>query len=528
MQLVLYTILICIAVVSNTQAQVAAGIRAARPLLGGNSLCGQGPRVNKAWDYMTVDERELYLESVEAAIARGYVQALVKVHMDRMSEMEAHDTCGFILWHRRFKLVFENILRSMDPKFACVTIPFWNTMEHFQNMVDGKCSSLLDCSKIITGIGGSAKNDGTVIYNRQSITKKCYGGRPYASYCDDTNNTCACVPRNDVSATAVPSGSSFVSLFSLISGSNSYADFTPKLQNGVHNEVHAAVGGVLSTFASPADVLFYSWHSTVDMIFYLWHRCHLENPLTAAEKRTSEYAFTQEAECRLTPKGKQNLKKLYTSESEIYMHADGADIRQHAMLGQYFVDVGSVYADFADARNMGDYTYSYEYPKDFNRMLNDKTMCPTASGDNTDIGETGSDNGDGELTQWEWYAQTRAKLHIKFPNDPQEVNRQLEYLECIGFNNKFGSQNFSQEFVDNFLEGVEVEPRCQQLLERIENNSSIVDTEDGAAWGQKVDKDASKQIKKQTKLKPISGAAFAQPGLILSCFVLLVSSALFF
>lgn len=527
-----------------------------RKLIGGNAACGAA-RVRKSWDMLNAGERSLYVGAIESSIRNKILPEFAKVHMERMSEMQAHDTCGFVLWHRRFVLAFENMLRSQGPAFACVTVPYWDTMTQHKNMVDGKCRNMQQCSAIVTGLGGNPGAAATRTFHGRTILNACYGGRPYGSYCDDGNN-CGCMPRNDVSATSMPPGNSFVSIFSMISSSKSYSEFTTRLQNGVHNEIHNAVGGFMSSFAAPVDALFFSWHGTIDMLMYAWHECHLANPLTAAQKRTSEYAFNQEQECRLNGRA-QALEKM-TSATSVYMRADGVDVRNHRVIGRYFRDVGTAYASWADARSMGDYSYSYATPPDFYRLLSDSDMCPAAAANtrppvttppsvapttpptiapttapsNTPTTEpgtptlapsttpgvspteeptntpTGDNGGSGvavetpttdtptdtpsaenatestELTYWEWYEQTRANLKLRFPDDNDEVNRQLEYMDCIGFDEKFGVQNFSDEFIEEFLEGNPIEPRCEEILKVIEKNQSIVvEIENEPAWGEK-------------------------------------------
>lgn len=40
-----------------------------------------------------------------------------------------------------------------------------------------------------------------------------------------------------------------------------------------HNFVHNNVGGVMSTFNSPAAAIFYPWHATIDLIYTSWQQC---------------------------------------------------------------------------------------------------------------------------------------------------------------------------------------------------------------------------------------------------------------
>lgn len=516
-----------------------------RQLIGGNRACGRA-RIRRSWDQMSAADRRLYNNAVAESIEQGVFHHFVKVHMDRMSEMEAHDTCGFVLWHRRYILAYENMLRSMGSAFRCVTVPYWDVMTHLKHLVDGQCRNAQDCSAIVTGIGGQPGSSGTRTFNGRRVTNRCYSSSPYASYCDD-NEDCGCVPRNDLSSQSIPVGAGFASLFNMISTSRTYSRFTTRLEAGVHQDIHNMVGGLMATFAAPADALFFSWHATIDMLMYIWHECHIANSMTNAEKRTSAYAFNQEEECRLTSDARSNLDSI-TATTSIGMEIGGRDIRQHADIGIYFRDVGTAYSAFADARSLGDYSYRYAIPADFNRLLGDQRNCPTAPAvtpapvtptpttrapitaaprtpsppdddddsvvitptpdddDSVVITPTPDDDDesvviaptpddsvsdapnpspvkeDGPLTYWEWYDLTKANLEKRHDN-PDEVLRQLEYLECLGFDEKFGVQNFTDEFIEAFLQGKPVEPRCLQILESIQKNETRVDTDQENRWG---------------------------------------------
>ena len=54
----------------------------------------------------------------------GRYRQLSAVHLSGSSRF--HGTPGFLLWHRIFTFEFENMLRSLGPKFECVTVPFWD------------------------------------------------------------------------------------------------------------------------------------------------------------------------------------------------------------------------------------------------------------------------------------------------------------------------------------------------------------------------------------------------------------------
>ncbi|KAF1790519.1 putative domain, di-copper centre [Phytophthora cactorum] len=84
------------------------------------------PRVRRSWDTYTATEKSLYLEAVGIAMDKGLHQKFVQVHTEYMSEKEAHGNCMFIYWHRILLLGYENMLRSLDPKYQCLTLPYWD------------------------------------------------------------------------------------------------------------------------------------------------------------------------------------------------------------------------------------------------------------------------------------------------------------------------------------------------------------------------------------------------------------------
>ena len=82
---------------------------------------------------------------------------------------------SFYAWHRKFLLEFENMLRSLDPKFECITIPYWDWAQEYKvcaamnggssegsaeddSLVRGhgsdSCNSYMDVSHILKDFGG--------------------------------------------------------------------------------------------------------------------------------------------------------------------------------------------------------------------------------------------------------------------------------------------------------------------------------------------------------------------------------------
>merc|ERR1712216_776805 len=83
-------------------------------------------RERKNWNFLTKRERDLYVEAVQELYNAGVYTKFVKVHQDAVNDAYAHGSSGFLPWHRKFLMEYENALRCLAPKFACVTVPYWN------------------------------------------------------------------------------------------------------------------------------------------------------------------------------------------------------------------------------------------------------------------------------------------------------------------------------------------------------------------------------------------------------------------
>ncbi len=67
-----------------------------------------------------------------------------------------------------------------------------------------------------------------------------------------------------------------------------------------------------------------------------------------------------------------------------------------------------------------------------------------------------------------------AALCKLYPDDPEEVLRQTEYLECIGFDQRYDVQQFTKEFIKEFNPKEDTEPRCKELIERVHDGNATL------------------------------------------------------
>ncbi|KAF0692140.1 hypothetical protein As57867_016690, partial [Aphanomyces stellatus] len=77
-----------------------------------------------------------------------------------MSNMEVHGTCVSVLWHRKFLVGYENMLRSMDPVAnKCLTLPYFNYVQQNLDYINGKCTNMESCAAQMRDFGGSTSGN---------------------------------------------------------------------------------------------------------------------------------------------------------------------------------------------------------------------------------------------------------------------------------------------------------------------------------------------------------------------------------
>lgn len=191
----------------------------------------------------------------------GYHTLFTEVHSQMESGNEAHRTCGFLYWHRRFIYAYESMLRSLEPRFACITIPYWDYYADFAKRLAGQCTFFEQCSTFLTDMGGSSGPTLNVTINGITSSGNCTNTPFMANFCNTSTLTAAtcdhCVPRN-WTAKLFPSGFGYSSLARLLSGQYQYAVFAQNLHYQTHNSIHNTAMGAMGTMASSADPIFYN------------------------------------------------------------------------------------------------------------------------------------------------------------------------------------------------------------------------------------------------------------------------------
>ncbi|GMI20559.1 hypothetical protein TeGR_g3592, partial [Tetraparma gracilis] len=114
-------------------------------------------RVRMDWRDMTQAAKDLYIEAVNDLKASGQYDLFVQTHAHLTNKNYAHGTSGFLPWHRKYLMEYENAIRLQKPKYSCVTIPYWDWAEDTDICsANGGCKRFDDHSSILQDFGGPA------------------------------------------------------------------------------------------------------------------------------------------------------------------------------------------------------------------------------------------------------------------------------------------------------------------------------------------------------------------------------------
>jgi tyrosinase len=208
-----------------------------------------GPRFRKPWLLYTPDEKAAYLEAISLAMKNRHYIQFVELHIDRLSEAEAHGNGAFLYWHRLMLLGFENMLRSYGPKYACITVPYWDYISESANV--GACQTVGNCSMLAQDTGGAQFGFGSDfspygfnILGQTISGYKCVNQSILKNFCGDKTPVaqCGCLPRGDWFSAIHPASANYASIYRQLfpdpsSTSFNILTFTSSLEKGVHGKL---------------------------------------------------------------------------------------------------------------------------------------------------------------------------------------------------------------------------------------------------------------------------------------------------
>ncbi|KAG2782873.1 hypothetical protein PC129_g20287 [Phytophthora cactorum] len=461
------------------------------------------PRVRRSWDTYTATEKSLYLEAVGIAMDKGLHQKFVQVHTEYMSEKEAHGNCMFIYWHRILLLGYENMLRSLDPKYQCLTLPYWDHVSARARRSTGTCTNLLACTPFLADSSGdmTGTNKNLIIYNvsipytssPSSSATTCMGRFPLSQFCGNNTGCAKCITRKTrtaLSSTAYPDSASFTSVYQQIFSSNNSYTFTTQVERGVHNTIHSALGGVMAYFQSPADPIFYLHHALVDLLQVIYLKCQVggENVLLSSGAKGNDSRWFNS--CSRRTSGSYSTADNITIRGFAYDGKTVVNVWQDPknILYPFFKDLPYKYADYVDAKDLGNYSYTYAmsgglatfYQKCWTStevsatttLLADERQHRVRGGDTGDlypIIEPGTTY-DEKVKRWNIALYEAARIvgyEEEAAKDQMEMVMCQYQEDCLG-----GVVDYTDLFRANF--GVEGHPRCYTLLQYLDSGDRVI------------------------------------------------------
>lgn len=416
-------------------------------------------RIRRDWDVLDEWDREQYLDAVETAIERGYHDAFARFHAEKMANVQAHETCGFFLWHRRFTLAYENMLRSLEPRFRCLTIPFWDIFDDYKRQVspaekDKWCRSYGTCASIVNDLGGLVDSD--AFYDRQfngiMVDGHLHNRPPVQNLYDDNQNSG--IIRYDMWFDPIPPSADGPDLVRDLFGGNrspSLATFWRRLQRGIHDDVHDTIGGFMRTHMSPIDPTFFPWHSTIDLIGFLYETCHY-NPETVNKDAFLQNILYPGEACLYTNDAKKRFPEgVDLALGEMYVKdSNESDVRLDSLIGQFWNDP-SLGLDFREVALVGwlseqHYRYSYaDIPMELRKLLTNETdLCPLGLGSlladdsdmptnfvNPSLGRTAPRVNESQLQEMQTHWRSQAQEYYSSHGGEDYFEHRMSWIDCI-------------------------------------------------------------------------------------------------
>ncbi|KAF0718707.1 Aste57867_1533 [Aphanomyces stellatus] len=321
-------------------------------------------RVRKSWDALSSDEQATFVSALELAMDKGMYQKFVYIHQERMSNMEAHGTCVFLFWHRKYLLAFENMLRSFGREYECLTLPYWDYVQNYATMADSEpgqaCASIEACSPVTTGLGGSI--DGTPsshsFFGASYPRNTCVPNRPLNHMCvhAGSGDCDHCVPRGDWAHTPMIADMSIDNIRSqLFHSASSIRSVSNAIELSPHNIMHGTLAGPMGNpLVSPMDPIFFMHHNTIDLLHTIFYHCQVEplGDLSEDDLKSDTRVF----EGCSTDNG-DDLEATSPLLMRVGDSDNPVDVAEDPLVGAFFQDLPTQYYKLTDVRRLG---YSFE------------------------------------------------------------------------------------------------------------------------------------------------------------------------
>jgi tyrosinase len=290
-------------------------------------------RLRKDWVDLTRAEQALYLAGVNkikttpygnepnAGPGHNIYDVFIMIHGETANKAYAHQAAGFLAWHRKYLIEYETAIRTVHPRFKCVTVPYWDwsaeTYECKRNGVfqgaSKSCETYHAASQFLRDFGGPGDSTKTKAQGAPTHGSSgagpvgCLTTGPFKNWVDHTGK---CLSRGV--NWRVEDQKPFTGRIRLAEilqmknyGSQFEAGFRVVLEGIPHGSTHNYLGGHMRSFISPADPIFFSHHSYIDKVWAVWQDCHdydtKEIALQLLEKGHDESMFAYYQPTRTYP-----------------------------------------------------------------------------------------------------------------------------------------------------------------------------------------------------------------------------------
>ncbi|KAJ8064632.1 hypothetical protein OCU04_006958 [Sclerotinia nivalis] len=228
------------------------------------------PVVRREWRTLSRNEKHEYLEAVKCLRSKPSILGTNHSLYDDFGYSHiqigdyAHETAGFLPWHRYFIHIYEQALREQCDYLGYLAYWDWEL-----DWADIEKSPVWDGED---GFGGDGTGDIGVGEGR------CVADGPFANmtlfYYEDSEQQ-HCLSRGfrhglekDKFVTSRLSPASLQETFD----SSDYRSFNLALEDGAHRAIPAFLQGEFGSFTSPNDPIFFLHHTQVDRLWWEWQQ----------------------------------------------------------------------------------------------------------------------------------------------------------------------------------------------------------------------------------------------------------------
>ncbi|KDO21837.1 hypothetical protein SPRG_12337 [Saprolegnia parasitica CBS 223.65] len=233
----------------------------------------------------------------------------------------------------------KNMLRSLDPSFACVTIPYFDYVQDSVAFRAGSCKSVSACSSIARELTGF-----------KTSFQWSRGNWATAKFTPDMSFV-------NIKSTVLPSGQS-----------KTLADVSSSIEGRVHNSVHNLLGADMTTASSPKEPMFWSHHALIDLLHTINFECRAKG-LPKNDPKVFSSCSVRSGAAKVDANSVVNMLEDGTSQN----------VDETAVTKPWFAGVPNKYYDLSDVTQLGAFSYNYEMSGFLKDLL---TNCDNVVPDN--------------------------------------------------------------------------------------------------------------------------------------------------